>query len=210
MTISFRRTVVALGCVLAASAIAPQAVQAAPFATAGAGDMVGESIVVEAQARRRPVVRNRARNNAAVAAAVGIGVLGLAAAAAASQPRGGSYYGDSYGYPVDAWGRPVYGSSYGYGRPVQYYDDRGYYGRPVYREPRLSRWEKEQIKAQERARREAVRQSARRQQAEREWAWRQQNGWRQQNDWRYRDDGRVRGDWRYGFPQNGPAGLDPR
>ncbi len=207
MTVSVRRSVVALGCALAASAVLPQAAHAAPFATAGSGQMLAEPILVQAQARRRPVVvRKRARNNgAAVAAAVGIGVLGLAAAAAAAQPRG-VYYTESYGYPVDAWGRPVYGSGYGYSRPVQYYyddgyyyGDRGYYGRPVYREPRLSRWEKEQIKAQERARREAAKQAARRQQAEREWAWRQQR-----QDWRDRDD------WRYRYPQNGPAGLDPR
>jgi hypothetical protein len=189
MNTPFRRTVVALGCALAASMIVPQAAQAAPFATAGAGHMVGETIVVEAQARRRPpVARKRGNNNAAVAAAIGIGVLGLAAAAAASQRRSShSYYADSYGYPVDAWGRPVYGSSYSYGRQPQYYDDGGYYGRPVRAEPRLSRWEKEQIKAQERARREAVKQAVRRERAEREWAWRQQQG-----DWRYRDDWRYR------------------
>lgn len=141
---------------------------------ASAGGIRAAELVEDVQYRPRRVapVRsaargNRAARNAAVAAAVGIGVLGIAAAAAAaSQPRRGVYYTEP-SYPVDAWGRPVYG---GYGRPVQYYDPRyaqpgyGYYEQDYYGAPRLSRWQKEQIKAQERARREAVKQQVRQQQ----------------------------------------------
>lgn len=142
----------------------------------GAGGIRAADLVEDVQYRPRRVapVRagvargNRAGRNAAVAAAVGIGVLGIAAAAAAaSQPRRGGVYYTEPSYAVDAWGRPVHG---GYGRPVQYYDPRyaqpgyGYYQQEHYGAPRLSRWQKEQIKAQERARRAAVKQQVRQQQ----------------------------------------------
>lgn len=142
----------------------------------GAGGIRAVDLVEDVQYRPRRVapVRagvargNRAGRNAAVAAAVGIGVLGIAAAAAAaSQPRRGGVYYTEPAYAVDAWGRPVHG---GYGRPVQYYDPRyaqpgyGYYQQEHYGAPRLSRWQKEQIKAQERARRAAVKQQVRQQQ----------------------------------------------
>ena len=93
--------------------------------------------------------------------------------------RRGAYYSDQWSNPVDAYGRPLYAPQ----RQVQYYepqyqrqyepqyapryyrqDPRFYNDRAIdqgYGEPRISRREKEQLKAQERARREYVKQQAR-------------------------------------------------
>jgi hypothetical protein len=167
---------------------------AAPFATSGATQLAAPSLVVEAQAKRKraQVVRNkrnRAAANAAVGAAIGLGVLGVAAAAAASQrqPRG-VYY-------TDEWGRPVRG----YRAPVQYYQDDGWGYEPapvVRRQPRLSDWERRELLEQQRQQRVWERDAGRRAQrdAERRFAREQQlraqerafvreRGWREQPGW---------------------------
>ena len=180
-----KATGLALTVLMAVGPLAPD-VQAAPFAAAGASRVTADTSIVQVQARRsRPVAqakRRRGNNTAAIGAAiVGIGVLGIAAAAAASQrdERRGAYYSDQWNNPVDAYGRPVYAPQ----RQVQYYQpqyepqyEQQYaprYYRPDprfnndrvidqgYGEPRISRREKEQLKAQERARREYVKQQAR-------------------------------------------------
>ncbi|MCX7325772.1 MAG: hypothetical protein NTZ14_15360 [Hyphomicrobiales bacterium] len=161
---------------MAVSGICTQ-VSAAPFATAGSSQLAAESMIEQVQVRpagkRRPVPVARARkrnNNAAAAAIVGIGILGIAAAAAASQgrPRAGQYYTDQWGNPVDAYGRPIYVE-----RPVQYYQQPGYYQQqpgyyyeqPGYdRRPQVSEWERQEIRARERAQREAAQQQWRQQQ----------------------------------------------
>ncbi len=124
-----------------------------------------------------PFNRGRAGRDAAVAAALGIGILGIAAAAAAANQPRGVYQTE---YPVDAWGRPIYGSPYGYGQGRQYYQGPvDAWGRPIavrenpsLYQPRQSRWEREQIRAQQRAQREAARQAA--------WEREQRRVWREQ------------------------------
>jgi hypothetical protein len=172
---------------------------AAPFAQAAPAQVADSSDIVQAQAPRRVrpqvrrgvrpgVVQRRRGNDAAVAAAIGIGVLGIAAAAAASQQsRRGSYYVDNRQVPVDAWGNPIYGAPQYY-QPTQggyYYQQQpGYYQQ----QPRqLSRWEKDQIKAQNRAYQQQLREQARAERRQQEWqqqqAWQQQQQWRQQQGW---------------------------
>ncbi len=174
---SMKVTGLALAVLMAASHL-PTVAQAAPFATAGASKVTADTSIVQVQVRRsRPVAqvkRRRGNNNAAIGAAIlGIGVLGIAAAAAASQrdERRGAYYSNQWNDPVDAYGRPIYAPQ----RQVQYYepqyqqqyapryrqDQRFYNDRVIdqgYGEPRGSRWQRDQQKAQARAERTRQRQ----------------------------------------------------
>ncbi len=110
-------TAMSLAAAMAVAGV-PAGAQAMPFATIGSGKIVADSPIVEAgYKKRRHVARHRARNNAALGAAIAIGVLGVAAAAAASQPRRGTYIVDNRYYPVDDWGQPIYRA-----RPVQQYE----------------------------------------------------------------------------------------
>jgi hypothetical protein len=208
---SFRATAFALAGMIGLTGFSMPSL-AMPFAATGASKVTAPVELVEVQVRRRvaaPVKRRRNNNGAAVGAAiVGLGVLGIAAAAASqSRPRQQGYYTDEWGNPVDAYGRPLRAS-----RPVQYYrQDPGYYGQPsyvqpgygrptYYQEPRLSRQQKDYLKAQERARRDAHKQAVRQQRAEQEWALRQQ----QRRGYAYPQE-RVQRRWE---PQNGPQGLN--
>jgi hypothetical protein len=179
-------TCIAAAMAMVVAGYSEQAV-AMPFATSGAGDVVAESQVVEVQNRRvRPApghrsarAKNRNRNNAAIGAVIGLGVLGLAAAAAANQPRRGEFYTDQWGNPVDAYGRPLRAA-----RPVQryepYYGQQQFYGQQQYYEPGYYRqgrgdaWREEQFRAQRRAERDAARQAQREQiRQQQRWAERQ-------------------------------------
>lgn len=171
---SMKATGLALAVMMAVGHL-PTTAQAAPFATAGASKVTADTSIVQVQARRsRPVAqvkRRRGNNNAAIGAAIlGIGVLGIAAAAAASQRDGrrGAYYSDQWDTPVDAYGRPIYAQQ----RQVQYYEpqyapryyrqeQRFYNDRVIdqgYGDPRGSRWQRDQAKAQARAERTRQRQ----------------------------------------------------
>jgi hypothetical protein len=130
-----------VACAVAAAMLAygaPTQATAAPLATAGSGLMAGESPIVEVGYKKRRQAhhrRARANTNAAIGAAIAIGVLGIAAAAAA-QPCRGQYHVDNRYYPVDAWGQPIHGA-----RPVQYYEPGYYYQqRPRQRTYRDPRW----------------------------------------------------------------------
>lgn len=168
---------------------------AAPTATlGGVHAATGPDLVEQVQYRPRRAVpaaavahrrakRARAARNAAIATAIGVGVLGVAAAAA-SQPRRGVYATEPY--EVDAWGRPIYGGSGYYRQPVQYYGPSrgGYYYDDYAPPPRLSRWEREQIKARERARRESMR----REQFYQQQMWQERRTFEQQRqqEWQHR------------------------
>jgi hypothetical protein len=171
---------------LAASGVSTQAV-ATPLVGAGASGIAPQSDIVQVASKRRAPPKHaskakRNRNNAAIGAAIGLGVLGIAAAAAASQNRRGVYYSDDYyGHPTDAWGRPVRV------RPYQqqfYEEDR--WGRPVqrgWRQPAYGYgyqdhdpWAERRARDAARAQREAARQQR----------WAQEQQWRQQQQWQGR------------------------
>lgn len=190
------------GAALVVATLGPEQASASPLASvAGIRANVSQELTEQVQYRPRrsapvrPVKRNRAGRDAALAAAIGIGVLGIAAAAAASQPRRGVYYSEPT-YPVDSWGRPVYGGHV-YARPTHqyYYQQPGYF----YEQPRMSNWQREQLRAQERARRDAERRAVREQRAREAWVFQQQ-----QQQYRvrrgYESDPRFGGQPRY-LPQ---------
>jgi hypothetical protein len=200
-----RSVSVASALLLAVSGISTQAV-ATPLIGAAASGIAPQSDIVQIASKRRAPPKSaskakRNRNNAAIGAAIGLGVLGVAAAAAASQNRRGVYYSDDYyGYPTDAWGRPVRV------RPQpQYIYEEDRWGRPVqrgWRQPaygygyqRQDPWAERRARDSARAQREALRQQR----------WAQEQDWRAQQNWQGRQQ------WRgpvYGQP-NSDFRFDP-